>query len=257
MRTFVIGDIHGCFQELNDLVLALDAQPGDRFVFVGDLVDKGPSSVEVLIHVQELIRKFPGSLCVAGNHEEMAIHAVRKGKLKDWMGPSFSAGDLQFLERMPLAARLDWIGNDLVVHAGVYPEYFAKHGPIPPGAMPYGPDWHKGGGKLMDRARRFLRVRYVDANGAMVGLHDTKPEHKHWTEVYDGREGRVFFGHDPQLSGQPLVTPYAIGLDTACVFGGRLTAAVMETGPGTRGRVDFVSVPARQKYCEPLILAGE
>lgn len=245
-RVFVIGDVHGCIEELTALVSVLDPRAGDRLVFVGDLVDKGPDSVGVVRAVAELLLRFPGSVVVAGNHEEKAIRRHRQGKL-DLLEPwaqSMSDSDWSFLRSMPLMLTLEGIAPQTVrvVHGGLVPAYFASH--ELPTSFP--DNWHAGGGKLMDRARRFLRVRQVDEAGDMVSLEDTKPEHRHWSDVYDGRAGLVVYGHDPELSGRPRISKDAVGIDTAAVHGGRLTAAVFDGGD-----VGYVSVGSK-RYAEPL-----
>ncbi len=73
----------------------------------------------------------------------------------------------------------------------------------------------------------------------------------------DGREGFAFFGHDPQLAPpEPLRAPRALGIDTGCCFGGRLTAAIVPAGTPPAAAT-IVSVPARARYAEPLLLADE
>jgi len=154
--------------------------------------------------------------------------------------------DWSFLKSFPLMLTLEGIVRGAtvrVVHGGLVPAYFASH--ELPTSFP--DNWHAGGGKLMERARRFLRVRQVDEAGDMLSLEDAKPEHRHWSDVYDGRAGLVVYGHDPMLSGRPRISPHAIGIDTAAVHGGRLTAALFE-----HGRLEgYVSVGSKN-YAEPL-----
>ena len=71
---------------------------------------------------------------------------------------------------------------------------------------------------------------------------------RHWSDGYDGREGFCFYGHSPFLTPpEPRRSPFAIGLDTACCFGGRLTAAVL--GPGVSpADASLLSVAARAAY---------
>lgn len=241
MRTIVIGDVHGCLEEFDELVRLLDVRAGDKVISCGDLVDKGPASLGVLRRYRELMRKEPEVWSiVAGNHEEKAIRLHEQGKTsvhdEPWLKEA-TAEDWEFMASLPLLLRP--LPGVLVVHGGVYPAFFEKHGPI--GEVPV--SWRRGGGKRMDRMRKFLRVRHVDAEGEFLALADIRVEHPHWTDTYNGREGRILFGHDPQLLGKPLVKQFAVGVDTGCVFGRRLTAAVLEDG-----RETFVSVQARQAY---------
>lgn len=71
-KAFVIGDVHGCLEELKELVKKLDFNPeSDLLIFVGDLVNKGPYSAEVVRYVREM-----NGLCVTGNHDETMLEKV-------------------------------------------------------------------------------------------------------------------------------------------------------------------------------------
>ena len=258
-RTFIIGDVHGCLDELGALVEKLSPKTGDVFVFLGDLVDKGPYSLEVVRYVRNLMERFPGSVCIAGNHEEKAIRLYMKAIEKHdpsilpedepWMREA-TAGEIAYLATFPLVHRMPEHGA-IAVHGGFFPKFFADH---PEGIGHNLPAmWHKGGGKKMDRMRRFLRVRTVSPAGEMVALGDETPECRQWSEVYDGREGFAFYGHEP--FDEVREDRHAMGLDTSCVFGGKLTAAVVRTGTllaaGKAEKatdIELVQVPALKKY---------
>ncbi|MCA8924417.1 MAG: metallophosphoesterase [Planctomycetes bacterium] len=246
-RTLIVGDVHGCLAELDALLVELEPRAGDRFVFVGDLVDRGPDSVGVVRRVRELCARYPGSACVAGNHEAKALRGHDRGVPGRPWTVDASDEDWAFLDALPLVWRDPALGA-VVVHGGFYPAFFEVEGPV--GDVPA--DWRRSKTKRAQRLQRFLYVRQVKANGNMLSLDQCAPEHDHWTDRYDGREGFAFFGHDPQLEpAEPLVTPHALGLDTGCCFGGRLTAAVVK---GDARRYALVSVPAYGKYAEPLRL---
>ena len=103
--------------------------------------------------------------------------------------------------------------------------------------------------------RRFLRVRNVSSvDGDMIELSKITSADPHWSTIYDGREGFAFFGHDPQINPPvPLIAPHAMGLDTGCVFGGCLTAAILVHGK----LVETVSIPAKREYAPPRKLHEE
>lgn len=266
-RTFVIGDVHGCLAELTLLVEKLAPVPGDVFVFLGDLVDKGPDSIGVIRYVRDLLTRFHGSLSIGGNHEEKAIRLLLKfAETRDrsifpadeaWMLDA-KVEDVTWLASFPLVHRLEGHAQKFIaVHGGFYPKFF-EHYPEGIGQVPAA--WHKGGGKKTDRARKFLRVRVVDAEGEFVQLSEQKPEHKRWAEVYDGREGFAFYGHEP--FDEVVEDRHAMGLDTSCVFGGKLTAAVLKTGTLTAAgkselatNIEIVQVAALKKYRERRITA--
>lgn len=279
-RLFVIGDVHGMLDELQRLVGSLSPQGDDRFAFLGDLVDKGPHSLGVIAYVRELLAAFPGSLSICGNHEDSAMRLYAKAQKADsWDGlrkavkepwlKSMGEDQYQWLRSLPLVARP--LPGLIMVHGGMFPAYFDKHGEVGEVST----DWHRGGGKRMDRMRRFMRVRHVykpgtfskkgkPVDGQMVSLGDEGESTRNWADWYDGREGFAFYGHAPQRNGKPVLHSHAMGLDTGAVFGGRLTAAVVdhepelvegETNFHTKAgdgviRVRLVSVEARSKQAE-------
>ena len=249
-KTFVVGDVHGCIDELKKLVSLLDPKVGDKFVFLGDLVDKGPDSIGVLHYVKETLEAFPGSVCIAGNHEEKALRLFLKAVEKQdpsvlpadepWMR-EVTAGDMAWTANFPLIHRMPE-HNAIAVHGGFYPKFFVDY---PEGIGEIPAMWHKGGGKKMDRARKFLRVRTVGPDGGMVALGQDTPETKQWADVYDGREGFAFYGHEPFKG--PYGSDHATGLDTGCVFGNFLAAAVLEPGRPPSD-ADIVLTPALKAY---------
>ena len=87
-RTIIIGDVHGMAEELRDLLNKLALNEGDALVFVGDLVDKGPESVEIIRMVRELSARFD-VVVVEGNHDErhrrFRKHLVNENDVADSM----------------------------------------------------------------------------------------------------------------------------------------------------------------------------
>lgn len=244
MKTFIIGDIHGCSEELDLLLSEVRPAVDDRLLFLGDLVDKGPDSIGVIRRVGELCKSYPGSLSLCGNHEEKALRRYEKkqlDRLEPW-AQSASAADWNFLNSLPLLHRFDGF---IAIHGGFFPRFFSLY---PEGIGEVPANWRVGGGKKMDRMRRFLRVRNVNEEGNMVQLSEIKPEHPHWSSVYDGSQGFAFFGHDPQPV-VPLMQTHAMGLDTGCVHGKYLTAAVVENGK----IVQVIPIPSKKEYAKPLM----
>jgi diadenosine tetraphosphatase ApaH/serine/threonine PP2A family protein phosphatase len=256
-RTIFIGDVHGCREELVALIGKLNPEGGDRVIFVGDLVDKGPDSLGVLRYVRELLGVLPGSCVVAGNHEEKALRFHKSGKLdklkdQSWVHEATDE-DWAFIEAMPLTWH-DPKPDIRVIHGGIFPALLEKHPDAFEKIEARGAAWHKGGGKVMNRARRMLRVRYVgEDSGDMLALFDNKPGDPFWADVYDGSQGFVIYGHSPFLDGMVKVnSDRAIGIDTGCVFGARLTAYVVEDD-GEGGEItEVVQVDALKQYAEPI-----
>ena len=212
-RTIVIGDIHGCLDELRDLLERVELRADDRVVGVGDLIVKGFKNREVLeLFITD--RRFSSAL---GNHDRALLRYWRGEGVRLKEEQEETRRQLQpdqeryaaYLESLPLMIDL---GSHLVVHAGVRP-----------------------GVALDEQSVEDLTELRT------LGEDRTSREGTPWYEVYKG-EKTVLFGHWPAL--EPRRATSAIGLDTGCVYGHRLTACVIETG-------ELVSVPARRVYVEP------
>jgi len=243
-RTIVVGDIHGCFVEFQELVDKLKLGPRDRLVLVGDLMDKGPDPVSCVRLAREL-----GADCLLGNHEEKHLrwrkHEDRRAQDPNHKNPmkplpeevaaqnaALSAEDVEWMRKLPITLRL---GNWLAVHAGVLPNHTVEA--------------QSTDKKLWDK---MIRVRWVDDSGEFVGLDPEDPRQpegcRPWMEVFNG-EMNVVFGHAVHRLSEPRVDrrPNGFecwGIDTGCVFGGRLTALVLETK-------EVIQVPARRVWRDP------
>lgn len=215
MRTLFIGDVHGCAQELDALLEECGWQPGERVVLVGDLVAKGPDSAGVVRRAREL-----GLLAVRGNHDEHVLHWHQgHGKPGKKLKPehqqvldTLTPTDWKYLASLPLYMRLPEL-NVLAVHAGLVPGVPLKE----------------------QRHEHLLNLRSIAPDG--------KPSKRveggaPWGSLWSGPE-LVLFGHDAMRGLQQH--SHAIGLDSGCVYGGRLTAYVLPEGR-------FYSVPARRSY---------
>ncbi len=240
MRTIVVGDVHGCIDELRALLEALQPRRTDHLVFAGDLLDKGPRSAEVVAAVRALRESGHRVTLVLGNHEEKHARFRRRQAngadvtvFTGWeemasITARLSPQDVAFLETAVLAVRLPE-HEALVVHAGVLP-----------GARPL-PTTVEGLAALPREARQTAllacRVRYVNQRGGMVPLGSEAPGDRYWASLYDGRFGHVYFGHNPFDGGAPERFPRATGLDLGCVFGGYLCAAILEPGSPPRAEV--------------------
>lgn len=95
MRTYAIGDVHGCNKTLQALLKTLDLRPGDAVVFLGDLLDRGPDSKGVVDTIWRLRDTGIETVCLRGNHEQMLLEAQTGPEaLAYW----YSAGGQQTLE---------------------------------------------------------------------------------------------------------------------------------------------------------------
>ena len=211
-RTIVVGDIHGCYDELIKLCDKAELGEDDKLVCVGDLVTKGPKSREVL----ELFMTDPRFSTVIGNHdlalrrhwngEDVDLKPAQKEVHKELKAEKDAY--VTFLNRLPFIIDLD---THLVVHAGLRPNV----------------------------------ELYSQTTGDLTKIRTLGPDRESdegtpWYHVYYG-EKTVLFGHWP--APEPRRGKKAIGLDTGCVYGYNLTAYIIETD-------EFVSVKAKRSYDE-------
>lgn len=217
-RTILIGDIHGCLDELGDLLVACAVDwKADRVISVGDLVAKGPDSHGVL----QLVRET-GMSAVLGNHDAKLLtigaEGARSGELDadhhTAVARTLDGYDWALLGALPLYLEFPEL-NLLVVHGGIRPG-------VPLGEQPRGV---------------LMNLRSITAAGAPSNRVDAGVP---WASLWMGPE-HVVFGHDAIRGLQQH--PHATGLDTGCVYGRSLTALIL---PERR----LVSVAARRTYCD-------
>ena len=246
MTSFIIGDVHGMKPELVALIETLKPTVEDEITFVGDLVDKGDDSPGVVRFVRELSLTH-NVVLVEGNHEDKhkrfrrnltvrpevaAQQAERSPELSE-ITAGLSEADVAFLDSAVPFHRVAKHGI-LVVHGGI-PGDMVEFPATVEEAMSFT-------GKAKRRMEKILRTRTIDAEtGKFIALGRETEADPFWAEVHDGRFGHVVFGHEPFMDGVAHF-PHATGIDTGAVFGGRLTAMVVDAD----GERSFVSVPGRK-----------
>lgn len=234
----LIGDIHGCYDELRELLTQLEYEvsadgtnashpEGRKAFFVGDLVDRGPNSPGVLRLVMNMV-KAGAALCVPGNHEAKLLKAMQGKKV------TVSHGLAETLEQMETQTdefknEVEVFIRDLVSHLVV------DDGKLVVSHAGLRQDMHGGASKAV---RSF--AMYGDTTGETdeYGLPVRYP----WAREYRGK-AMVVYGHTPVPT--PEWINNTICLDTGCVFGGSLTALRYPER-------ELVSVPAAQMYYEPI-----
>lgn len=244
MRTVVVGDVHGCRVELEALLDRVRFASGDRLVFVGDLVARGPDTLGVLD-----IARRTGALIVRGNHEQklLAWRAARRA----WMEEPFSRVFGHEAPRLKEEAKplgkmhrevarslrpVDWTLLETSVYWLDFPEHGLRvvHAGIDP-SVSFEKQHHSA----------LLNIRAVRAPRGRRGARWVL-----WGRRYQGPP-QILFGHNAPQGLQ--LHPWATGLDTGCVYGGRLTAMVLADGEKVprayeaRKRM-LVSEPARRIY---------
>jgi hypothetical protein len=209
-RTIVIGDLHGCFDELSDLLKQVELRTDDRVIAVGDLITKGPKNPEVL----DLFIADDRFASVIGNHDRALRQYWRGEPIRLTKEQRITVEELEsqrerysaYLRSLPFTINL---GSHLVVHAGLRPGVPLRR----------------------QMASDLTEIR-------TMGADPSRRRGIPWYGVYRGKR-IVLFGHWPAKT--PRLAPRAIGLDTGCVYGGRLTGYIIESS-------QFVSVPARRAY---------
>jgi protein phosphatase len=226
----IVGDIHGCADELEELLARLGWSggrhpEGRKLVFLGDLVDRGPRVPDVLRIVMDMVQAGT-ALCVPGNHDDKLKRWLQGKKVRIAHGLEQS---IEQLEDHPRAFRervlifLDGLvshyvldgGRLVVAHAGMKQEMQ---------------------GRASGRVRDFALYGETTGESDEFGL----PVRYNWAADYRG-SATVVYGHTPVH--RPEWLNNTINVDTGCVFGGHLTALRYP-------EVELVSVPARQVYRE-------
>lgn len=212
MRTIFIGDVHGCYKELKHLLdeISFDEKE-DRLIFVGDLINKGPHSLKVLDFVVRNDYE-----CVLGNHEWGFLKALDEPKyrrkrfelLYEEMGKKRESY-IQWMRELPL-----YIEDE---------KFICIHGGLEPGVP-------------LEKQQAQIATRIRTWGGDPNDMDN--PKDPPWYEFYEGTKP-VIFGHWAMKG--LVLKDNVIGIDTGCVWGGRLTAFILEEN-------EIVQVPALKKY---------
>jgi RNA ligase len=197
-RHIIVGDVHGCFDELMELLAERDFDPKeDVLISVGDLVDRGPKVKEVL----DFCMLLPRFYSVAGNHDDKCMRYFEGRNVKvghgmettiEAFGGKMPPAHMEFLRRLPLILKAP---SGYVVHAGFDPLML--------------PEEQQRSDCLY--MRYYGGKSYFDSFGGEL-----------WYKLWPKDYPRVFYGHIPDVSGPCL--PNIVSLDGGCVFGDYLKA---------------------------------
>jgi protein phosphatase len=236
----IIGDVHGCFDELVELLKQMDysiVSEGGRYsirppegrkaIFLGDLVDRGPNIPGVLRIVMSMVAQG-AALCIPGNHDTKLVRALKGQKVQVAHGLAKSLEQLKdepFEFRLQVVEFLDNLvshyvlddGKLVVAHAGMKEEMQ---------------------GRASGKVRDFALYGETEGENDEFGL----PVRYNWATDYRGR-AIVVYGHTPIA--EPEWLNRTINIDTGCVFGGRLTALRYPDK-------ELVAVQAKRTYAEPV-----
>jgi serine/threonine protein phosphatase 1 len=199
-RTLAIGDIHGCDVALEKLLRALSIATDDTVIVLGDAIDRGPGSKQVVDRLLQLARECR-LVFILGNHEEMLLDALtQEAAVAGWLryggaetllsyGGDPKSIPPEHLEFFRSAVNFFETDRDVFIHANLEPE-------IPLGRQQV--EW----------------LRWMH----LTGYEDPHPSGK-----------RIVCGHTPQKSGYPLVTPGWVCIDTFACGSGWLTCLDVDT----------------------------
>lgn len=210
-KLIIYGDIHGCLDELITLRKKIKVKSEDIEVCVGDIITKGSNSNKTL----KFLRK-KGIFSVLGNNEDALLKYINEKdkraliKLdedKKNIVKNLSLKDIEFLNALPYFIQID---RYTIVHGGL--QNYMKLD------------------NLNKRDKdKILRMRYLSPDGnTLIKYGNETKKSVFWADMYDGSNGFVIYGH--QRFKEPRLSPFAIGLDTGCVYGDKLTALVIEEG---------------------------
>jgi predicted phosphodiesterase len=214
-RLIAIGDIHGCYQEFEDLLEKLAPEKDDRIILLGDLINRGPDSARVIA----LARKH-ASLSLLGNHELRLLNYRKTGdsthlKKSDYDTlKQLSSRDWTYMNAMPLTHH-EREHAIVLVHGGFLPDQ----------------PWQR------QPARVVTRIQVIDKEGSPRKRSDA-PNAPHWSTMWSGPPF-VVYGHTSRP--HVLRLKWSLGIDTACAMGGSLTACILPENK-------IVQVKAREKY---------
>jgi len=227
----IIGDIHGCYDELCELLAKLGyidgTHPDGRMVvFLGDLCDRGPKNAEVLRLVMDMVQAG-NAYCIVGNHDAKLLKHLSGSKVQLTHGLETTVGQLSS-QSEAFAAEVKTFLDSLVSH------YIFDDGKL---AVAHAGIIEKYQGRASGRIRNFCL--YGDTTGETdeYGLPVRLP----WANNYRG-EATVVYGHTPSPNVEAVNNTFCI--DTGCVFGGKLSALRYP-------EKEIVQVEAKQEYYAP------
>lgn len=258
MATYVIGDLQGCYEPLQRLLKKIAFDPKyDHLWFAGDLVNRGPESLECLRFIRHLAHR---ATVVLGNHDLHLLatyYNAAKNKKNDTFDDVLNAADcaelMDWLRHQPLV-HYDAANNWCMTHAGLPPMWSARKAKrlsqevehmLQNDCLPFLENMYGNQPEIWDDAligqdrlrvivNYLTRMRFVDEEGKLDLI--TKEDASSRPEGYvpwflhpqrKSTHTRLVFGHWAALEGKAEV-PNVWALDTGCVWGGRLTALRLE-----------------------------
>ncbi|MCA9924693.1 MAG: polynucleotide kinase-phosphatase [Anaerolineales bacterium] len=245
----IIGDVHGCCDELEQLLDRLGytwaespnpngtyhriySHPADRkAVFVGDLVDRGPRILDTVQLVRNML-SAGSALCVPGNHDVKLVHKLSGRNVQIKHGLAETMSEIGKIDEEIRPAFLDDVKNFL---KSLISHYVFDDGKL---VVAHAGLTESLQGRASGRVREFALYGETTGETDEFGL----PIRYDWAQEYRG-DALVVYGHTPVPDTEWLNN--TINIDTGCVFGGRLTALRYP-------EKELISVPAAKEYANPI-----
>ena len=246
MRKIIIGDIHGCIDELKALINQLELNPNDRLFFIGDLINKGPDSVGVVQYLYALSKTYSISL-ILGNHEEKFLRYMQHKQTNskalatmkitpdfELLAQNLKTDEIDFLKQSYYTFNIKE-QNILLLHGGITGNCILNL------STNYQYQTHTS--KQFKGLDLITKTRHLDISGKFVSLGQENEHTQFWAETYDGKYGKVIFGHNTFMQSMPKYFQNAIGIDMGCVYGQHLLALII-----SNNKIEYISIPAKNKY---------
>lgn len=201
-RIIVYGDLHGCLERFKTLREKIGVLERDLEICAGDVLGKGEHWSKLLQYLQEY--KIQS---VLGNHELNILHIFDTNQ-KDLFAEdreilkNLKPEDIEFIRSFPPFIKID---NLLVVHGGVHPKINLNS-------------------LSKQNIYEICQIRQVSKNDNSVLLDKQDKNTVPWQDIYNGEHGFVVYGH--QREKEVIQRKHSLGLDTGCVHGGKLSAAI-------------------------------
>ena len=211
MKNLVIyGDIHGCLSSFVKLRKQINPSYEDHEICVGDFITRGPKSIDTIRYLRE-----NNISSVKGNHEDKIVRYIEHSSLNSPnpitlnddeknIVDSLSSKDIDFLMSLPNFKKINKV---TVVHAGLM-----NHNNLD--------DLSK------DEIKKIMRLRYISPDGKFIPYGEENEHSIFWADIYDGNQGFVVYGH--QNFDDVRAKENSLGIDTGCIYGNKLTAAIFE-----------------------------
>ena len=235
MKKIVIySDIHGCFEEFLELRKLIGINKNDIEIVTGDFINKGPFSLKTLRYIKQ-----NNILSVIGNNESKMIMIYEQYKkdgekfldtIKAHEKETFLSlhdSDIKYLKSLPYFLK----SNDLtVVHGGLF-NHIKLDKPL-----------------SKEDKKYIMYLRFLDKDYNFLPFNDFENRYIFWSEIYDNHEGFIVYGHHPFK--EPKIDRYSIGIDTGCVYGGKLSAVTfpIKNDKAILDQYKIFSVDAKKAY---------